>query len=570
MKRIAFPLLSFFLIMLVCSTNAQSLEWAGQLGGNGSDQPKSIVVNMDGSVVSTGYFILTTDFDPGAGIFNLTSTGTYNAYISKLDGGGNFIWAKQFTGNTTYGHSIAIDSDGNMIITGSFRGTADFDPGPGTFNLNAPSNYDIFITKLDSGGNFLWAKQIIGPDLDQGNAVITDPNNNIFITGYFRDTCDFDPGSGTVFLNSTDNTNEAFILKLDSGGNFIWANHFGGKSLDEGTGLAIDGAGSLYAMGAFSDTSIFYTASSIDTLISSGIIDIYIAKFNNTGVLMWLNQLGGAGLDEGHSIAVDQMANIYTTGYFNNTADFDPGSGIYSLTSSGSAEVFVSKIDSAGNFIWAKQIGGVSNEDCHSLALDANSNVYLTGNFDGTADFDPGISNFNMTSIASNDIFITKLDTDGNFTWARQLGGSLNDYGRGIAVDSFTNVFVTGTFMNTVDFDPDSGIYNLTTAGSNDVFILKLSDNTTGITEGFSMNSIASAYPNPFEDHFSIFNLEALKNISSIQLSDLYGKHVKCNPVVDFSSNSIHIDNLSNLSKGIYFLNISNKYNQINLKLIKN
>jgi hypothetical protein len=140
----------------------------------------------------------------------------------------------------------------------------------------------------------------------------------------------------------------------------------------------------------------------------------------------WAKGIGATdGDDRAYSIAVDAAGNVYTTGYFEGTADFDPSAGVFNLTSAGSVDIFVSKLDASGNFVWAKAMGGTSIDQATSIAVDASNNVYTTGYFYNTADFDPSAGVANLTSAGSGDIFVSKLDASGNFVWAKAMGGDL-------------------------------------------------------------------------------------------------------------------------------------------------
>ena len=179
------------------------------------------------------------------------------------------------------------------------------------------------------------------------------------------------------------------------------------------------------------------------------------------------------------AVAVDVPGNVYTVGSFAGTADFDPGAGVFNLTSAGGTDVFVSKLDSDGNFLWAGAMGGssvlsfVCCDFASGVALDSAGNVYTVGNFRGTADFDPGAGVFNLTaaSLARN-AFISKLDSDGNFVWARAMDGSGN-LATDVALDAAGNVYSVGSFVE-VDLDPGPGIFHLTATGTRDAFVSKL------------------------------------------------------------------------------------------------
>jgi len=471
MRKIIFI---FTLIILCIESSAQDYEWAKKLGGSSVDHGQSIIVDQPGNVYTCGYFSGTSDFDPGTGIFNLISAGINDVYISKLNVSGNFCWAVRMGGtNLDYGTSVAVDKSGNVYSTGYFYGTGDFDPGPDTFNLTSVGGYDIFISKLDSSGNFLWAVNI-GESLPAyGMSLTIDSSGNSYTTGFFQGTADFDPGAGTY--NLTSDSLDVFVLKLDTYGNFLWAKRLGGSMRDYGNSLAVDVSGNVYTTGYFEGTADFDP----DTLTSyyltaSAYSDIFISKLDSSGNFLWAKKVGGLSGDYGESIAVDLSGNVYSTGCFGQTVDFNPGPGSYSLTSAGNEDIYVLKLDTYGNFLWAKRMGGTSGERGYSLALDCSDNVYTTGYFAQTSDFDPGTGTFNITSSGSWDIFISKLNASGNFVWALSMGSATNDIGNSLALDPSGNIFNMGVFTGTVDFDPGAGVSNLTSSGQYDTYVLKL------------------------------------------------------------------------------------------------
>jgi hypothetical protein len=223
--------------------------------------------------------------------------------------------------------------------------------------------------------------------------------------------------------------------------------------------------------------------------------------------------MGGADVDYGFQLAVGASGNVYLAGAFKGTADFDPGNGTYDLTSEGNYDIFISKLDEAGNFLWAKQIGGTLVDYVDAMTIDAEENIYTTGYFQGTADFNPGSGTANLSSAGNGDIFISKLDDSGNFIWAKGIGGTANDIGVGIGLDAEGNIYTTGYFSETVDFDPEAGIYELTSAGDFDVFTLKLGNGgqQTGIMETTSEELKLSVYPNRVR---AFFRLEAKTSLA--------------------------------------------------------
>lgn len=389
--------------------------------------------------------------------------------------GQNLQWAKSMGGSASeYGKSIALDALGNVYTTGYFQGSADFDPGSGTFTLSESGNNDIFISKLDPSGNFVWAKRIGGMFLEEGVSIIVDASDNILVTGKYFGTVDFDPGSGLTNLTSSGNS-DIFVLKLDAAGSFIWAKSIGGNSDDESRGISTDASNNIYITGRFQSSSDFDPGAGTFSLTSNGNWDIFILKLNALGNFIWAKAMGSASIDGGTSIKLDGLGNIYTSGSFQGTVDFDPGAGISNLTATGSGAAFISKLDINGNFIWAKNIGGNFSSYALSIEVDSPGNVFTTGFFQGTTDFDPGATTYTIATIGYNDVFVSKLDASGNFVWAKNFGGSTSDaFGNSIAVDATGNVYTFGYFDGTIDFDPGVGISNFSSPLDDEIFISKL------------------------------------------------------------------------------------------------
>jgi hypothetical protein len=301
--------------------------------------------------------------------------------------------------------------------------------------------------------NFIWAKQSGSSANDFGFSIVTHTSGNVFVAG----------------VESSD----IFIAKLNPNGNFLWTKKAGSPNTDIAYAAAVDSAQNLYTAGYFSGSADFSPGAGPNILNAYGSDDAFIYKVDANGNYIWAKQLGGTGPDAAQGIAVDPAGNIYATGYFSGIADFDPGSGIYNLTAAGLFDIFVCKLDPAGNLVWAKQFGSSSDDRGNSITIDKFGSVYSTGYFSGTVDFDPGTGVQNL-SASSNNIYISKLDASGNFMWAKQLAGSSLDAGNCIITDKSGNVYSTGNFAGTTDFDPGAGFYNLSTYGSSDIYISKL------------------------------------------------------------------------------------------------
>ena len=462
------------LFSLLLHGQTLDFEWAKATGGSTfNDRGESIVEDGLGNIYSTGTFYGTVDFDPGPATFNMTSQGSDDIYIQKLDTAGNFVWAKSVGGVTLdRGSSITIDAFGNIYVTGLFRATADFDPGPATFNITSNGIYDIFILKLTSSGNFVWAKSIGGVSSEVVADMVADASGNLYLTGSFANTVDFDPGPSVFNMGSF--LTDVFVLKLGAAGNFIWAKGFGGTNIDNGASIALDANNDLLITGSFRGLGDFDPTIGTFYITSNGQTDGFISKFDASGNFIWAKAMGGTSYDNGTAIITDPANNIYTVGVFRDTVDFDPGVSTFNLISNGSNDVFVQKLDASGNFIWAKSFGGNNFDNGHEVVMDQAGNLFITGLYTNTVDFDPGVGTFNLTAVGGNDIFVEKLDANGEFVWAGSMGSSGADQGNSIAVDSWGDIYTTGYFDGTTDFDPGAATFNLSPKGDDDAFVQKL------------------------------------------------------------------------------------------------
>jgi hypothetical protein len=472
-------LLSICVFAFSIQINAQTpnLTWAKGIGGSLSDVGTSIVTDLNGNVYTTGYYSGTIDFDPSLNSYTLSSNAGIDFYISKLDASGNFVWAKSIGGiNNDFAYGITLDPIGNVIVTGYFAGTVDFDPNAGVTNLNSALANGIFVLKLDALGNFIWAKAMYGNSYGNGLAVKTDDIGNIYTTGLYSGTIDFDPGPAVTNLTVV-GSSDFFVSKLDAAGNFVWVKSAGGSGIESGNDIKIDAAGNIYTTGYFNGTVDFDPGPGTFTLSSQGVNDIYITKWNSSGSFLWTVALGGAANDNGKSIDVDALGNVYTTGTYYGIVDFDPSIATYTLASNGNSDCFILKLNSSGNFLWAKTIGNANLDYGHALILDATKNIYTCGSFQGNVDFDPGPSSFTLASATSNnsDAFISKLDSLGNYVWAVAFGGSASDLSNAITIDASFKVYNCGSFGATADMDPLASTYTLISAGSTDAFIHKMS-----------------------------------------------------------------------------------------------
>jgi RHS repeat-associated protein len=671
--------------------NAGQFVWAKPMGGQrGTDRASGLALDIHGNIFHTGSFSGTRDFDSGPSTFTLSSAGEQDAYMTRLTADGNFEWAVRLGGNLTdHGIGIEVDANGSAIVTGDFSGSGDFDPGPGVFTLQSAGDTDIFLVKLSATGSLEWARSFGGPGVERPEAIVTDCAGNLYISGRFSQTADFDSGSAVAPLQSQGLT-DAFIAKLSANGEYMLAVGFGGRGFDAAAMMVATDRGDVFVGGlfeqtvdfdpgpgvvnltefgardnfllkliqlapchdvtvrvedgrggidtqnftidvlgnrppeivsapvtdAFAGTAYSYDVEAIDpdndTLAYSlatkpngmtidpttGVVswlpiteaqfgyavrvesglglavatdeagnvvttggksgDIFVAKYNDQGAQLWANIIvGPATNDAGQDVAVDALGNIYVTGHFRGTLDFDSGPGIFELSSNGFEQAFVLKLDPNGRFVWATVLNNQEvpgHSDGEGIALDSSGNVYVSGDhangalgfiakldnsgalmwerraatnslssmaavrvdeqgfvygvgsFSGTTDFDPGPGVANLTSAGSIDSVVWQLDGDGNFVWAKRIGGNAADALYDLEIDSVGNVVLTGLFNETVDFDPGSSQATLTANSQNSSFLLKLDSNGgfvwAKLTGGTTANIAFYFTPNLAVDKF--------------------------------------------------------------------
>ncbi len=378
--------------------------------------------------------------------------------------GNDFLWAHSM-GNIGRDYCIQIASDpsGNSYNAGGFQYAIDFDPGPGTFNMDTNGEWGLFFQKLDNNGNFVWAKSIIqtsGYGISVYDIAVDDQGNT-YAVGMFEGIVDLDPGPGTSIAIANGLT-DIFILKLDSNGNLVWVKTVGGPISERPENMVIDDAGNVHITGSYHGTVDFDPGPGVFNLTAGLYNDIFVYKLDVDGNFEWAKTIASSGQPNGLGIAVDELGNVHVTGKYHGTADFDPGPGVFNLTSNGSSDAFVQKLDVDGNFVWAKTFGGSNFDYGHAVTTDAENNVLLAGQFYVTGDFDPGPNDFILTANGSGG-YLVKLDPTGNFVWAKGFEPDSSTahalYTSQLITDAENNVFMLGRYRGTYDFDPGPGTY---------------------------------------------------------------------------------------------------------------
>ena len=451
-------------------------EWTRTLISSWTSAGNRVVYNPnDGHIYTVGFFADTVDFDPTDGTNNNSSSGWTDWYIWRLNSSGlygnngwyltdgdsvghdiiydivfdrnnNFYiagskdtngpcsasillakynengpkqWSYVFGNGNSYASAIALSSDNQSIfVIGNFRESVDFDPYSRCYMdvHTAVGSQDAFVMKLSADGDYLWTKPFGGLNEVLGKNVAVDINDNIYISGNFDGTVDFDPGSGEDY-HTSNGLRDVFVVKLNSDGSYAWAKTFGGTGIDI-TGCCNGGNNSML-------------------------------------------------------VTEDR---IYLVGLFQDEVDFDPNSGVDIRTFRGVNDAYILCLDLDGNYNWVKTFGSSKGTLCYAITR-WRDEIYIVGTFGGTVDFDPGpeVDEHTSSGTTWGDMFISKYDGNDNYLWTETVGTSTGwIQGYSIALDDYGGIYITGDFKHTIDFDSGSGA-DIRTAQSADasMFLIK-------------------------------------------------------------------------------------------------
>ncbi len=440
-------LLHILIILSLClNAEAQlSSKWVGSFGDTNNDYCKYIATDHSGNLIAGGEFTGYADFGVDTSTLIINSAINGGIFLAKYDTAGTLLWAKSMgSAMGGYPHTITgvqTDNNDNIYISGNVP-----------YNSG---NMNWFLKKYNSNGDSLWEIRSTSSFHEYSSCIFLDSAANIYVTGRFEGTVDFDP-SGNVANQSSTGWLDIFHAKYDSSGHYIWANHFGSSIDDIAFKTVVDAAGNIYTAG--------------ERFLNSN--SDFICKHNAAGILQWYKAINinatGTG-DHIYDMELDASGNIYIAGAFRNTTDFDPGNGNYYLTSAVSwfSDAFFAKYDAAGNFLWAHSLGGASSA-VNSIDIDKAGNVWLTGSCSyGDFNPDPSVVVNAGTSTATG--YIASYDTSGNF---RKVYVTDNGYVRGadLIINDDGNVYWAGTFSLTSDFLIGPGTLNHISNGLEDVF----------------------------------------------------------------------------------------------------
>jgi len=456
--------------------------WARTWGGVGGDVCIDVAVDIDGNVYATGFFASIVDFNPDPILEDIhTASGMGDAFIVKYDKYGNFQWAKtwggEYMGAEDGGLALDIDNTGSILIAGAFYLTVDFGTGGIPDVRTSKGGSDIFLTKYDSGGNYLWTKTCGGGGQDHPVRIIVGGNDDIAIAGYFDGISDFNPDPTQTDNHSSNGSYDVFLIKLNSEGIYQWGRTWGGSHSygDDGDGVAIDSAGNVYCSGRFDGTCDFDPGSGTDIHSPAGNTwwDAFLSSFDSSGNFRWAHTWGSGYQDEAWECAVDENDDIYVVGNFYYTVDFNPDPlETENRTAVWYDDVFVSKFAPNGDFKWVLTWGGPSLDFGRVIASDHNGHFWV-GGYAYNCDFDPGVG----TDFKEGGYFLSKFNLNGDYVWSQLWAPDVPFMG--FDVDLEGRAFFCGWYSeNDTDFDPGPKTWTSQNYSNGfDCFIVKVLSN---------------------------------------------------------------------------------------------
>jgi len=426
--------------------------WAVSWGGGWDDAANGMTADAYGNTYVVGEFSGAVDFDPGTSTDLKAGTGSWDAFLSKFDPDGVYLWSLTWGGtgasDLTRAHSVKVDQLGNIFVSGvATTGTIPLGPGLSIDLPDGPINY---LMKVDPSGQIEWAQGWAGLGWSdyRVNSLALDSWGNAYVTG-----------ASQAWL--------AFLKAFDSDGNLLWEVTWNAAA----NAVTVDGAGDIYVAGDYTGAVDLDPGAGDDEHVSAS-LDAYVSKFDPTGAFLWARTWGGASANTSRrsfDVAADYTGNVFVAGSFADTFDFDSGPGVFERTSNGALDAFVTKFDANGEFLGACTWGGPSVDGAFGIAVDSSGNVYTTGRYSGPADFNPGPDVFR---VEGDGTFLSKLSGDGAFVWARAWNSLVGTF---VAAYDLDSVYVAGLFLGTADFNPTLEPAELTSNGGSDAYLTKFS-----------------------------------------------------------------------------------------------
>lgn len=460
-------LLAVTLLALLSACKAPE-GWLVQIGGANAETVFGIAATDDDRACTTGTFISKVDFGSESQPLQLDSGGYSDIFVACYNSDGSPAFATHFgvTQKNDQPRAIAAMAGGDVLVTGFFSKTFGMAPNP-VLQAPGPANADIFLARVDNGGETVWARRYGGLMSDSGHAIAVDANSGIYLAGYFQGLLPVAEGGAGRKLDSAGGR-DAFLLKLDDNGDTLWARRFGGNQTDEALAVTVTTDGLVVVAGTFADQA---SSEGGAALQSAGYNDIFVEAYTPDGVLRWSTAFGGTGQEHVGGLANGAGGSVWFAGSFQNTIAFENGP---KLDSRGSTDGLLVRIGPQGRIEKALQFGGAEVELVYGISAAPDNSLWVAGHFQTAADLAPGNDEhvYRAAGTADTDAFIIKLSADGRHEQALIVSGDDVSVANGVAAMPGGGVAATGIFGKQIRVGGQPGA-TLTSRGKSDVYVLR-------------------------------------------------------------------------------------------------
>jgi hypothetical protein len=438
LNRMLAPKTVFFILVMGCLHIAAqpSVQWSQQISGKGHQWISDVVADASGNIYVAGDFQDTCIFYQYPEAVKLIPKGGDGLFVAKYTAQGKLMWIKQLGGEGDIeAGKLVLDPFGNIYFSGSFTPTLFVvdDPGVATIICREGKN-NTYICKLTGEGKVLWLKHFQSEYHNDPGDMAIDTKGNLVCMGRFETMVDLDPGEGVKickisrYERSYEWPNasgfEVFVVKLDCSGNLLWSHHLAATGDCFGYGVEVDANDQVYCTGTYDGNLFIYDQPHISALPSNSSNSSFVLKMDAMGKIRWNRSLATADVDLwADDMLIDADGNIYLQGIFRNDATFSSKMYKGYINSNGDLDFFLCCLNKYGEVMWVKQFGGEESDHCNDFCLDDQSNIYLSGHFYKSVDFDPGVNQHIETAKNGENLFVLKLDKRGDFQWVYTAGG---------------------------------------------------------------------------------------------------------------------------------------------------